>query len=684
MSANQTSGLAAIRPDSQSIPIETVHPIGDLGRSIRAARQGLFDIQHEDGHWCAELEGDTILESEYILAMVYLGRIDSEKVRKAAAYIRKKQLPEGGWTIYPGGPSNISASVKAYFVLKLVGDEADAPHMVRARQTIRHLGGVEACNSFTKLYLSIFGQYDWLRSPGVPPELILFPTWFPFNLYEMSAWSRAIVVPLSIIWAHKPVFAVPAGASIDELKFVDSKVAGPRFSRGSLAHHGWSMFFQVLDRTHKMFEKAGLIPLRKVAIKKAERWMLQRLEKSDGLGAIFPPIVNTLIALRCLGYPEEHPAVQGQIHELERLEIEEDETLRIQPCKSPVWDTALSINSLGEQADEESQERIEQAIEWLLEHEVTDPGDWRVKNPHGPIGGWYFEYANEFYPDIDDTAQILSAVSKIETSTPDLGRRWSAAAERALAWILSMQNSDGGWASFDKGCDKQFLTYIPFADHNAMIDPSTTDITARVLEACAAHGFDTSSDQIRSAIGFIRREQQSDGSWYGRWGCNYLYGTWLALCGLNAIGEDMSQDWIQESANWLRSCQNPDGGWGETPESYSDPALKGVGPSSAAQTAWAVMGLLAAGDSESRPVREGVNYLLANQRSDGAWKNNSWTGTGFPEVFYLNYHLYATYFPLLALETWRKNQQVTDAEILQTGASLPVGAERLPSTEYVR
>jgi len=635
---------------------ETVVPFGDLERSAAAARERLFELQNRDGHWCAELEGDTILESEYALVLFFLGMGRSDKVRKAAAYLRRKQLDEGGWSIFPGGSADVSASVKAYFVLKLVGDDPQAPHMIRARQTIRRLGGLDACNSFTKIYLSIFGQYDWNRSPGVPPELILFPKWFPFNIYEMSSWSRAIVIPLSIIWAYKPVFEVPKNAAIDELKIVDSQVAGPRFSRGSLAHHGWSLFFQALDRIHKLWERVGFLPLRRLAINRAEKWMLERLEKSDGLGAIFPPIVNTLIALRCLGYAEEHPTVQGQIHELVKLEIEEPETLRVQPCKSPVWDTALAINALAVAADDQGRDRLATAVEWLLEHEVREVGDWIVKNPKGTVGGWYFEYANEFYPDCDDTAQILSAVNKLTDMNPDLGRRWSAAAERALAWLMSMQNRDGGWASFDKGCDRKYLTYIPFADHNAMIDPSTTDITARVLEACSGFGYNADSAAMKSAIAFIRKKQCEDGSWYGRWGCNYLYGTWLALWGLKAIGVDMTEPWIQKAEVWVRSCQNSDGGWGESPESYSNKRLKGVGESSAAQTSWAIMSLLACGDTDSHELRAGIEFLLGKQRDDGGWKDGTWTGTGFPEVFYLDYHLYATYFPLLALETWRKNR----------------------------
>lgn len=494
-------------------------------RAARAARQALIALQQPDGHWCAELEGDTILESEYVLVLWFLGRGEDDKVRKAANYLRAQQLPEGGWSIYPGGPTEVSASVKAYFVLKLAGDDPAADHMLRAQQAIRRLGGLDACNSFTKLYLSIFGQYDWARSPGVPPELILFPKWFPFNIWEMSAWSRTIVVPLSVIWAAKPKCEVPAAAGLDELRLVDSRVAGPRFSRGSLAHHGWSMFFQVVDRIHKLFERFHVLPLRRRALHAAEQWILERLRQSDGLGAIFPPIVNTIVALRCLGYPEDHPIVQAQIGELERLEIEEGDTLRVQPCKSPVWDTALSINALAESREDAVRVAIERAVEWLLAREVREVGDWRQKNPQGPVGGWYFEYANEFYPDCDDTAQILSAVSKVVFADEDLARRWTEAAGRAKGWLLSMQNADGGWASFDRGCDREFLTFIPFADHNAMIDPSTTDITSRALEALIRLGFEPDSQPIRRGAEFILRQQKSDGSWYGRWGCNYIYGT---------------------------------------------------------------------------------------------------------------------------------------------------------------
>jgi squalene-hopene/tetraprenyl-beta-curcumene cyclase len=645
--------LEPTRADSQS-PSKAVDRLEQVRESVKRARQRLLDLQEPDGHWCAELEGDTILESEYVLLLHFLGRTSEEKVQRAANYLRAKQLPDGGWGGYPGGGADVSTSTKAYLVLKLVGDDPEAPHMTRAREVIRRKGGLHACNSFTKIYLSAFGQYEWDKSPGVPPELVLLPLWFPINIYDMSSWSRAIVVPLSIIWAHKPTCPMPEHASIDELLVEDTKRAVPQFSRASLLHHGWSLFFQALDRLHKRMERWHLMPLRGMALKRAEEWILPRLEKSDGLGAIFPPIVNTIMALRCLGYPEDHPTIQAQVRELEKLEIEEGDTLRLEPCKSPVWDTALSINALGEADLPEDKAKLEQAVEWLLKREVKDLGDWKIKNPTASVGGWYFEYANEFYPDCDDTAQILSAVAKLRPLSGDLDARFGEASKRAIDWLVSMQNRDGGWASFDKDCDKEFLTYVPFADHNAMIDPSTTDITARALEALSAHGYDLSSDVVRRAVAFIRRLQKPDGTWYGRWGCNYIYGTWLALSGLRAAGEDLSEPWAQSAAEWFRGSQNSDGGWGELPDSYADSSKKGIGPSTAAQTAWALLALMSTGDRDSESLKRGIDYLLALQKADGGWKDEWWTGTGFPEVFYLDYHLYATYFPLLALEGYRK------------------------------
>ncbi len=606
----------------------------------------LLGLQEQDGHWCAEIEGDTILESEYILALHYLGRADEKKIAKLAAFLRERQRTEGGWSLYPGGPADVSSSVKAYFTLKLAGDDPRADHMRRARREILRLGGIDATNSFTRLYLAIFGQYEWRNAPAVPPELILLPTWFPFNIYEMSSWSRAIVVPLSIIWASKPYCPVPAHAAIDELRVPGHEASHPAVA--SRAGRRWARFFVAVDRFIKLLERLHLTPLRRRALRRAEEWILERLPKSDGLGAIFPPIVNTVIAFDCLGYSRDDPAQASQIAELVKLELEEDDTLRVQPCRSPLWDTCLAINALGETELAADDPALVAAVDWIVDREVKEPGDWRVKNPETPVGGWYFEYANEFYPDIDDTAQILTAVGKVKM--PAAGEaRLRGAVDRAWAWLLGMQNADGGWASFDRGCDREVLTYIPFADHNAMIDPSTTDITARVLEAMARWGHDPAAPAARRAVEFVRRQQEPDGSWFGRWGCNYIYGTYLALWGLRAIGEDTTADWGQRAAEWLRTHQNLDGGWGELPASYDDPGAKGRGPSTASQTAWALLGLFATGDHSSDCVVRGVQFLLDRQQEDGGWHDVEWTGTGFPKVFYLRYHYYAIYFPLLAL-----------------------------------
>ena len=598
-------------------------------------------FSEEDGHWCGELEGDTILESEYILTLYFLGRAEEDRVRKAANYLRNKALPGGGWANYPGGKADVSSSVKAYFVLKLLGDDPDALPMRKAREVIRDLGGLGAVNSFTRIYLALFGQYPWDRCPAVPPELILLPRWFPINLYELSSWSRAIVVPLSVIWASKPVRPVPAQANIDEL-WLDTTVQ-PASRPGF-----WRNFFRRTDVTLKFLEKKHWTPWRSRALAACEHWMVDHFQNSDGIGAIFPPIINSIIALRCLGYDNDHPFTRSQMLELERFEIEEGDTLRVAPCFSPVWDTALTSVALVESGLAPNDSSLIRAARWTLEKEVKTVGDWKFKNPKGRPGGWYFEYANELYPDTDDTFQVLTALSRIQFPDEADEQRKREAMDRALDWVLTMQNKDGGWGSFDRDCNKQCLTQIPFADHNAMIDPSTTDITARGLETFAAIGFDPTHPAVRRAIAFTLKEQEPDGSWFGRWGCNYVYGTWLALRGLKCAGVDLSQDRFQASARWLRSVQNPDGGWGELPKSYDDSKYKGQGPSTPSQTAWALMGLMATGDHQSPSLKQGLEYLLDTQFDDGSWFDEFWTGTGFPRVFYLRYHLYATYFPLMA------------------------------------
>jgi squalene-hopene/tetraprenyl-beta-curcumene cyclase len=633
-------------------PIDAAPSAAEIEHSIAAARSRLLSIQREDGHWCGELEGDTILESEYALVHFFLGRpLGDPRLAKVAEHLRRRQVPEGGWAIYPGGPAEVSASVKAYFVLKLAGDSPDAPHMTRARQVIRGLGGVEACNSFTRIYLSIFGQYEWSGCPAVPPELVLLPEGFVFNIYRMSSWSRNIVVPLSIIWARKPSCDVPEGRGIAELRTGEER----RLPRRAAANERlWVAFFQAIDRSLKLTERLRIRPLRERSISRAEAWIRERLEKSDGLGAIFPPIINTLIALRCLGYPADDEVFLGQLRELEKLVLEDAETLRVQPCFPPVWDTAIAMQALRESGTPEDDPSIVRAARWLLDHEAKHPGDWTRSNRSAEPGGWYFEYANEFYPDCDDTAEVLTALSKVRL--PDAGeeRNRREAISRGLSWLLSMQNADGGWAAFDRDCDNEILTLIPFADHNAMIDPSCEDVTGRTLEALRCLDFDPESPAVRRAVGFLRDKQAPDGTWYGRWGCNYLYGTWLSLRGLAAAGTDLSAPSYRRSVEWVLDCQNEDGGWGELPLSYEEPEKKGFGPSTPSQTAWALMTLFSAGDYFSGAVARGLEYLISSQREDGSWEDESWTGTGFPKVFYLRYHLYATYFPLWALALYAK------------------------------
>jgi squalene-hopene/tetraprenyl-beta-curcumene cyclase len=415
----------------------------------------------------------------------------------------------------------------------------------------------------------------------------------------------------------------------------------------------WRTVFNTTDYTLKLLERKRWSPSREKSLRTCEQWMIEHFEKSDGIGAIFPPIINSIIALRCLGYDNDHSLTASQIRELEKLEIEDGDTLRVAPCFSPVWDTALAMNALAESGLPADHPALQKAAEWILEKEVREEGDWKVKNPEGKPGGWYFEYANELYPDVDDTFQVLTALSKVRFRDEARERHRRAAMARAIEWVLTMQNKDGGWASFDRDCDEQFLTQIPFADHNAMIDPSTSDITGRGLETFSELGFKQDSPVVQKALGFLAKEQEGDGSWFGRWGCNYIYGTWLALHGLKRIGEDMMEPRYQAAGCWLRAIQNEDGGWGESARSYDDPGSKGIGPSTPSQTAWALAGLMATED-QSDGLKRGIDYLIRTQRKDGSWKDDYWTGTGFPGVFYLRYHLYATYFPLLALGIFEK------------------------------
>lgn len=639
---------------TKSLPELRFGKIDDLASRVAAAsdaaRRLLFSQQYGEGYWCGELEADATLEADYVILHTMLGTIDAVLFAKAAHYMLRQQNDDGGWGIYSGGPSNVSASVKIYFGLKLCGYRADHPAMQRARAKILDLGGVTEVNTFTKLYLCFFGQYDYDAVPAIPPEIVLFPNWFWFNIYEISSWSRAMLVPLSICYAKKPFKKLPDEMGIEEL-FVGGRDKSRMHLHWDKKRISWRNFFLVLDRITHWAERVHIRPLRWLALKKAEKWMLEHFEMSDGLGAIFPSIMNSVIALRCLGYSVDDPQVIRAMDEFDKLGIEEAETFRMQPCVSPVWDTAYALFVLGEAGVPANDPRLIKCADWLLQKQVRNEGDWKVKNPKGEPGGWYFEFNNEFYPDVDDSAQVCLALSRVEHPN---GRYQRESVQRAIDWILSMQCRNGGWASFDKDNDRMVFQYVPFADHNAMLDPATVDITGRILEMLATYGYDKNHKAVKKAIAFLRREQESDGSWFGRWGVNYIYGTTLVLRGLEAMGVDHHEPYVQQGAEWLRMVQNPDGGWGETCESYDNPNRKGFGPSTASQTAWAVLGLMAANDIRSDSVARGIAYLLRTQRKDGSWDEANYTGTGFPRVFYLKYHMYSQYFPLLALTTYAK------------------------------
>jgi squalene-hopene/tetraprenyl-beta-curcumene cyclase len=641
--------------------------LDQVSQGIERAKEWLLGQQHPDGYWCGELEADTMLESDYIFVHTLLGTGDRGKMERAVNEIVRHQNADGGWSIYPNGPSNISLGVKAYFALKLMGWSPDHPVLERARTWILANGGVVECNTFTKIYLCFLGQYEYDAVPAVPPEIVLFPNWFYFNIYEISAWSRAILVPLSIAYAKKPFKKIPAEQGIDELFVGGRKNADLHLKWDRKRLVGWRNFFLLMDRITHWFERIHIRPLRKMALKKAEKWLLARFEMSDGLGAIYPAMLNAIIALRCLGYSVDDPQFIRAMDEFERLGIDNPKgepnyptpTFRMQPCASPVWDTAQAVYVLGQAGLTRRDYRLRRAADWLLSKEVRQKGDWAVSVKDVTPGGWYFEFNNEFYPDVDDSGQVLLALSCVQNPRE---RYQYEVSRRALDWIFAMQCKNGGWASFDRDNTKMIFQYIPFADHNAMLDPPTVDITGRILEMLAAYGFTRRDPRVERAVQFVLKEQEPDGSWFGRWGVNYLYGTFLVLRGLEAMGVWSHEPAVLQATEWIRMVQNADGGWGETCGSYDDPAQRGIGPSTPSQTAWAVLGLLAGGDTRSDSVAKGIRWLISKQTTDGAWDESAegrngeavYTGTGFPRVFYLAYHLYKDYFPLLALTTYRR------------------------------
>ncbi len=633
----------------------------DLEAAILRAQENLLGLQKPEGYWNGELMVDSTLVSDMVVYHHWNGKVDKAWQRKAVNRIFSMQLPDGGWNIYHGGPSEVNATIKAYLALKLAGVPETDRRMLKAREVALHFGGVPRMNTFSKLYLALIGLFPWEYVPTIPCEVLLIGKWFHVNFWDMSNWSRGMIVPLAIINHFKPTR--PVEVDLDELypEGIHERDLALAPDPETISFRN---FFLWLDRLHKLaewFAEHKIHPFRRAALKKAEQWMLERFEGSDGLAAIFPAMLNSLIALKALGYPDDHPQVVRAARELKKLEHETENDVRIEPCFSPVWDTAIVAMCLRESGISENHPMLKKAAEWLMDREIRFYGDWVHKNSTKvEASGWVFEFNNKWNPDVDDTAMVLLALRKIPTNDP---QRRDECFQRGLKWMMTFQCKDGGWASFDRDCTKNILEKVPFADHNAMLDPECADITARILELLGYEGWSREHHQIQEALEFIRDHQETDGSWYGRWGVNYIYGTWQVLRGMRAMNWNMTEPWLLKARVWLESVQHEDGGWGERCNTYDDPVFKGQGPSTASQTAWAVMGLCAFDDPENPALKRGIEYLIRTQNPDGSWTEDETTGTGFPKVFYLKYDIYRNAWPLLALATYRKmtNGQNPDA-----------------------
>lgn len=620
--------------------------------AIRRASEWLLSQQSEKGYWWGDLTADTTLESDYIYLQLWLYEPNEhgwnpptrpQVDRAVRSILARQNTTDGGFSIYPGGPADVSASVKAYFALKVAGIDPSTPEMTRLRDCILSLGGLQACNSYVKINLSLFRLYPVEDVPSVPPEMILMGD----VLYHMSAWARAIVVPLAIVQSLIPVKSLPRGFTLDELLAPGVPTAFPN-PDGPLSKKG---FFLALDKLFKLWERHGSETIRGKAIAKCKEWVLARTQHSDGLAAIYPPMMYTIMALDLMGHDENDPdRIEAERH-FDDLMVDDGERFFFQPCFSVVWDTAIAMHALAE-AGTAPPDRLQLAADWLISKEVRRKGDWSKHRPNTEPSGWYFEFANEFYPDIDDTGMVMIALGLAKGRD---AAAHQAATKRAVQWLLAMQASDGGWAAFDVDNNWPALTHVPFADHNAMLDPTCPDITGRVLECLALHGLDANHAAMRKGVEYLIRTQEQDGSWFGRWGVDYIYGTYLALRGLRAAGESDREVHILRGGEWLRSIQNADGGWGESCESYTKNTYVN-GPSTPSQTAWGILGLLASGDDRSDSLERAAEYLIKTQRANGTWDEPQATGTGFPRVFYLNYHMYRNSFPLLALAAFLKTR----------------------------
>ena len=631
----------------------------DLEDAIGRATDALVRRQRADGHWVFELEADATIPAEYILLRSYLGEPDAPELeRKIGVYLRRIQGAHGGWPHYHDGAFDVSATVKAYFALKTIGDDPAAPHMTRAREALLAHGGAAACNVFTRLLLALFGVIDWRATPEIPVEIMHLPRWFPIHLSKISYWARTVIVPLLVLRSLRPRARNPRGITIDEL-FVRPPSELRGLARGAHQKEPWASFFFALDGVLRVVEPRFPKGSRKTAIAKAKAFVDERLNGEDGLGAIFPAMANAVMMYDALGYPPDEPRRATARASIEKLLIVKDHEAYCQPCLSPVWDTALTAHALLEAGDPEAETAARKGLQWLKPLQVLDvKGDWAEWRPDTRPGGWAFQYRNDHYPDTDDTAAVVMAMDRARRLASEAGGpgavTYDGAIDRGREWIEGLQSRNGGWGAFDADNIYHYLNNIPFADHGALLDPPTVDVAARCVSMLAQLAEPLDSPRMQAAIAYLEREQMPDGSWFGRWGVNYVYGTWSALCALNAAGLGPESPAVTKAADWLVAIQGPDGGWGEGCDSYRldykgyEPA-----PSASSQTAWALLGLMAAGRADHPAVARGIAWLMEHQTGDGVWPEDTYTGGGFPRVFYLRYHGYSKIFPLWALARYR-------------------------------
>jgi squalene-hopene/tetraprenyl-beta-curcumene cyclase len=644
--------------------VEQMSALAPVDRSIDAAARALLALQRPDGHWVFELEADATIPAEYVLLRHYLAEpVDATLESKIAVYLRRIQGDHGGWPLFRDGAFDMSASVKAYFALKMIGDPIDAPYMVRAREAIRIRGGAARSNVFTRLMLALFGFISWRAVPVMPVEIMLLPTWFPFHLDKVSYWSRTVIVPLLVLQALKPRARNPKGVRIDELFLEAPETIGPA-PMAPQQKALWFWLFRGIDAILHAAERLFPSRLRRRAIDHAREWVTEHLNGEDGLGAIFPAMANSVMMFDVLCYAPDHPLRAIARKSIEKLLVVHDHEAYCQPCVSPVWDTGLTCHALLEVGGEGVVGPVREGLDWLVPKQILDvKGDWIARRPDLAPGGWAFQYANPHYPDVDDTAVVVMAMDRMQNQgTQGAGGRgnYQASIAPAREWIVGMQSENDAWGAFDSDNEYYYLNNIPFADHGALLDPPTEDVTARCVSMLAQIG-EAKSPAVTRAIDYLRRTQHEEGSWYGRWGMNYIYGTWSVLCALNAAGVDHAAPEFRKAVAWLAKIQNPDGGWGEDATSYKlDYRGYENAPSTASQTAWALLGLMAAGEVDHPAVARGVDYLSRMQGNDGFWDEPRYTATGFPRVFYLRYHGYSKFFPLWALARYRNLKNAND------------------------